>query len=167
MEKEVIERLERVSTSIASKNEKLRKMQEAIIDGERIIKSLQAELRGIEEQGQIDFEIAKEKADIEEYEVRNRQIETAIECLDAETQSAKFDYELRIKETEDIVNSCEKGRILIKTHCLNLQDHIRESEEEFNLTNEDLGSAISEGNRLEHSTSTKVVSKQIASNKYY
>lgn len=155
----MIERLERVSASIASKTEKLHKMQEAISDGARVIKGLQAELREVEEQGQLDFEIAKERADIEEYEVRNRQIETTINDFVAETKSVKMKHELCIKETEDIMNSCEKGRILIKTHCLNLQDRIRENEEVSHLANEDLCSAISEEKRLKNCTSTKIVSK--------
>jgi chromosome segregation ATPase len=157
MEREVFERLERVSASINAKNEKLRVMKKSIEENDLIIKELQEELKTVEEVGRLDYEIAKERAGIEEYDIRNRNLQQAIEALDAETLSTKQKYELRIKDTEEIISSCEKGQSLIKAHCQNLQERIHEAEEESLLAAEDVSSAIWAGSLLRNATSKKTV----------
>jgi len=159
MEKEVIERLERVSESIAIKKEKLKLLEIEITENSKEIENLNAEKKLLSDSSSLDFEIAREKETLCSYKNRNSQLLRNIDDMEQQSTQLKqklSEYNLRIQEILVLATTDIES---LTHHCQEIEENINMKQETHMMASEDLVSAevIANERDLGSKSSTRIV----------
>lgn len=148
METEVTSRLERVSESIAIKNDKLSKLKSVMTENLSIISNLKQVERSLEGTGALDFHIAKEKASLQEYVSRNEILSETIGITAKEILANKENFSKLIGQVSEIVENSNKEILQSEVHCASVEETVSSLKERNLMANEDLLSTTASNREL-------------------
>ena len=161
MEKEVIERLERVNESIILKKEKLQTIQSEIQGNLQEIEFLREQVRHLDDVGSLDFETAQQKDMLQNYSSRNSQLRRNIEEVNEQTEYINLRLEEYNSKIKDILTLAATDSVFMERHCQEIESNINECQEAHKMVVEDLASAEAMQSEItqESKSSTRIVHK--------